>query len=188
MNKASVHTGFLFSGYDSLVKSPAVIEAEKKAYQVSAIYTKPEIVNFILDVAGYSEDARIFEKRLLEPGCGDCGFLTEIITRLVKSYTRYGGRLENAATELAHCIVAVDIDASVISKCHTSVQITLEQLGLAEIDAATLAEQWLMNADFLLYPWNEEFDFVVGNPPYLRIEDVPKAQLTEYRRLFSNLQ
>lgn len=44
-----------------------------------------------------------------------------------------------------------------------------------------------MQCDFLLADWGRKFDFVVGNPPYVRIEDLPKAVLTRYRSMFSTL-
>ena len=53
--------------------------------------------------------------------------------------------------------------------------------GLAERIAATLADRWLAQDDFLLAPLDGEFDFVVGNPPYVRQEMIPPSLLAEYR-------
>src|SRR5690606_36211813 len=49
-------------------------------------------------------------------------------------------------------------------------------------DAATaLTDCWLAQGDFLLAPLEGQFDFVVGNPPYVRQELIPPPLLTEYR-------
>lgn len=34
--------------------------------------------------------------------------------------------------------------------------------------AIQLVDSWLINEDFLLTPIDQSFDFVVGNPPYVR--------------------
>lgn len=53
--------------------------------------------------------------------------------------------------------------------------------GIAPRSAIALADHWLMQGDFLLNPPAGQFDFVVGNPPYVRQELIPDALLTEYR-------
>ena len=40
-----------------------------------AIFTRSEVVDFILDLAGYTEDQPLHEKRLLEPSFGGGDFL-----------------------------------------------------------------------------------------------------------------
>lgn len=54
-------------------------------------------------------------------------------------------------------------------------------------DAQALCDAWLLCDDFLLAPLEPGFDFVVGNPPYVRQERIPAALLREYRRRFSTL-
>ena len=50
---------------------------------VGAVFTKPEIIGLILDLAGYAPTkARLIGFRLLEPSCGDGAFVTEAIRRL----------------------------------------------------------------------------------------------------------
>ena len=54
-------------------------------------------------------------------------------------------------------------------------------------DADTLCKSWLIRDDFLLARIENDFDFVVGNPPYVRQERIPTALLNEYRRRFRTL-
>jgi hypothetical protein len=44
-----------------------------------------------------------------------------------------------------------------------------------------LAQLWIVEADFLLEPWQGQWDICVGNPPYVRIESLPKLVLEQYR-------
>ena len=56
-----------------------------------AIFTRREVVEFILDLAGYTEDQPLYEKRLLEPSLGGGVFLLPVIERLLS------GRRPNSA-------------------------------------------------------------------------------------------
>jgi methylase of polypeptide subunit release factors len=42
--------------------------------------------------------------------------------------------------------------------------------------AKKLAEAWVIQDDFLLSDREVEADFVIGNPPYIRLEDVPEVR------------
>ena len=59
-----------------------------------AIFTRSEVVDFILDLAGYTEDQLLHEKRLLEPSFGGGDFLLPIIQRLLSAWraAREGAR------------------------------------------------------------------------------------------------
>lgn len=46
-----------------------------------AIFTRSEVVDFILDLVGYTEDQPLHKKRLLEPSFGGGDFLLPIVDR-----------------------------------------------------------------------------------------------------------
>ena len=48
-----------------------------------AIFTRAEVVDFILDLVGYTEDQPLYHKRLLEPSCGAGDFLLPVVDRLL---------------------------------------------------------------------------------------------------------
>lgn len=53
--------------------------------------------------------------------------------------------------------------------------------------AASLAAGWVHEGDFLLAHDTATYDAVVGNPPYVRIEQLAPALQQEYRRRFSSI-
>ncbi|MCI5212411.1 MAG: modification methylase PaeR7I, partial [Candidatus Electrothrix sp. ATG2] len=59
--------------------------------------------------------------------------------------------------------------------------------GIAEDDAFELTRTWLLQGDFLLEVPEQKFDFVAGNPPYVRQELIPATLLKEYRNRFSTM-
>jgi hypothetical protein len=152
-----------------------------------AVYTRREVVEAMLDLIGYVPARPLSELTILEPCCGKGDFLLPIIGRLLESYRRYGGRLEEASTALKNSIRATEISAQSHREVSVMVSELLEAHGISASDAAQLTEAWLVHADFLLVPLPRGFDFVVGNPPYLRQERIPDALLIEYRIRFRTL-
>ncbi|WP_245573703.1 Eco57I restriction-modification methylase domain-containing protein [Curvibacter lanceolatus] len=147
-----------------------------------AIFTRKEVVDFMLDLVGYSADQDLTSARLLEPSFGGGEFVVAAVARLVESWKRRG-----CVADLAACIYAVELHQSTFEATRESVRAKLKELGFEAAEAARLTQAWLHFGDFLLAPIPGRFDFVVGNPPYVRQELIPAALLEEYRRRFSTL-
>ena len=145
-----------------------------------AIFTRSEVVDFILDLAGYTEDQPLYEKRLLEPSFGGGDFLLPIIERLLSAW-RAARPNGSALNELANAIRAVELHHDTFRSTQTAVIALLKRQGVAASAATALAGCWLSQGDFLLAPLEGQFDFVVGNPPYVRQELIPAPLLAEYR-------
>ena len=151
-----------------------------------AIFTKIEVVDFILDLVGYTEDQPLYRKRLLEPSFGGGDFLLPAVGRLLTAW-RSAKSPGDALGDLGDAIRAVELHRETFHSTHAAVLAVLMREGLAERTAATLADRWLSQGDFLLAPLDGEFDFVVGNPPYVRQELIPPALLAEYRGRFQTM-
>lgn len=155
---------------------------------VGAVYTKPEIVDLILDLAGYRPDERrLANLRVLEPSCGDGAFLVSIVSRLIESERRHTKRIRWSDARLDAAVCAVDLNLAAVEAARASANTLLVAAGCPIPRAAELSAHWTRHGDFLLTRWDEPFDFVVGNPPYVRLEDLPRNVLVEYRRQFSTL-
>ena len=145
-----------------------------------AIFTRSEVVDFILDLAGYTEDQPLHEKRLLEPSFGGGDFLLPIVDRLLGAW-RAARPNGSALDELADAIRAVELHHDTFRSTQAAVVALLNRQGIAADTATALADCWLSQGDFLLAPLEGQFDFVVGNPPYVRQELIPAPLLAEYR-------
>lgn len=150
---------------------------------VGAVFTKPEIVELILDLAGYVPSGRLATRPLLEPSCGDGAFLKVVVGRLLQAEQGYKG-IQWADTALDDAIRAADISAASVESARVLVVTLLRGAGCPAKRAVQLAKKWIVQTDFLLSEWAIQFEFVVGNPPYVRLEDVPKRVLSRYRELF----
>lgn len=151
-----------------------------------AVFTRCEVVEFILDLVGYTENRPLAEHRLLEPSFGGGDFLLPAIARLLRAWKAANGR-KSALDDLSEAIRAVELHGETFISTHAAVIALLMKEGLSNTAATTLADRWLTHDDFLLTHLRGKFDFVVGNPPYVRQEMIPSALLAEYRGRFQTM-
>lgn len=150
-----------------------------------AIFTKAEVVHFILDLSGYTVDRPLLQMRLLEPSFGEGDFLISALDRLLFVWIA-AGRPAPLDT-LRRCILAVELHGHTFQKTRTRIISHLIASGISSSDAHALAREWLLFGDFLLIPIEDDFDVVVGNPPYVRQELIADALMREYRARFKTI-
>lgn len=150
-----------------------------------AIFTRREVVDFILDLAGYTPDRSLACMRLLEPSLGHGDFLLPAIDRLLSSWRSSAGKQDIACLKPA--IRGVELDEETFLEVHRKVYDHLVAHSLSEPDASMLADAWLVRGNFLLADLGCRFHFVIGNPPYVRQELIPDALMVEYRARFSTI-
>jgi len=157
-----------FSVFRKIVDSPRVAVHGQ-------VLTKSHIVDLMLDLAGYSGQRSI---RLLDPGCGVGAFTVAAAVRLVRS-----DGIPKAFDDVAGCIQGIEKDKATASICRERLADTLKIEGVASKLATRLANHWVTTGDFLEHEFGK-FDLVIGNPPYVRQEAIPKAKLKHYRAKF----
>jgi len=150
-----------------------------------AVFTKAGIVDAILDLCGYTPGAELAGKRLLEPSFGDGEFLLAAISRLVESFKRSGAPKADAAHLLGNAIRGVEIHRETFRATSRKAVATLVDRGFDSGVAEDLVGQWLVCDDFLLAEIEGNFDFVIGNPPYVRQERIPSSLVMEYKRRYA---
>lgn len=147
--------------------------------EYGAVFTRRWVVELILDLVGYTADRDLSKLRAIEPACGDGAFLGPIVDRLIESQRRHGGDLGDAARAIRAC----DLQPTHVATSRALVIDRLKAAGLAAADAQMLTGAWVTHDDFLLSPHEHgAADFVLGNPPYIRLEAVPQALSDAYRR------
>jgi hypothetical protein len=153
-----------------------------------AVFTRREVVDFILDLAGYTADKSLHLARLLEPSMGQGDFLTPIIERLLAAYSLVPAKTRRGVVEdLGDCITAVELHQVSFDQSFELVAKSLRSHGISARDTKALCKRWLHQGDFLLLPLQQTFTHAIGNPPYVRQELIPDVLLAEYRRRFSTV-
>lgn len=153
--------------------------------EAGVVYTRPWMVELMLDMAGYLPEKRLADMVALEPSAGDGAFLEVMVRRLVASCRLHGLPLEQSTSALQ----AFEIDPLAAEKAVKVVQDTLLSLEVSPHVSAALARSWIQVDDFLeaslCFPIA---DFVIGNPPYIRLEEIPEQKAEMYRNAFSTMR
>ena len=132
-------------------------------------YTPEWIVNLILDHIGYINDLE--QKTIIDPACGSGNFLTIILDRLLNYLENKNFSYEDKKNIIIKNIYGIDIDENGLEKCKTNLDNILLKHGIKD------------NLNFNLYNRNSlditlnkdlfgKFDYVIGNPPYIRIQNL----------------
>jgi hypothetical protein len=76
----------------------------------------------------------------------------------------------------------------VVKRAQQSIIDTLQNSDIALTDAMNLANSWVKQSDYLLDASKHRLaDFVVGNPPYIRLEDISPDRATAYRSYYKSM-
>ena len=135
------------------------------------VFTSPTIVRYMLDLVNYVASRDLRNVRIIEPSCGDGAFVSEIARRLIQSAQTYHF---NAADAFKNNVRAYDIDANKIVQCRNSIK----AIGIDDVEHSIMASDFLQTAI-------EPVDIVVGNPPYIRYENIPPEMLAYCKANFS---
>lgn len=164
----------------ALTRPVDVLPAAKA--NLGAVFTKRWVVELILDLAGYTPDRDLTAHTAVEPSVGQGAFLVPMVQRLLHSAHRHG-------TDIATALQAIrgfDVDPAAVAASRAAVTTTLTDGGVAPSDAGRLALAWVRHADFLLAALDlPDADWVLGNPPYVRVEDVDRALMARYRSIWT---
>lgn len=138
-----------------------VCDVRKKSGRV---YTPRFVVEKILDLTDY-RGARVARKHVVDPSCGDGAFLTVVVER----YCRENATLDAAAlkAELETFVHGIEIDPTEREKC-------VQNLNAVALTFGVQGVNWdVVCADALTVDrFDGRTDFVVGNPPYVRVHNL----------------
>lgn len=163
----------------------AKMPAPANGGHAGVVYTKPWVVDLILDLAGYTSDKKLFELVGVEPSAGDGAFLIGMVRRLEQSCRRHGVTLDTASDALR----AYEIDGKAVEKAVESIATELLRLGHSQSLSQRLASRWIHHEDFLdaslQFP---SADVIAGNPPYIRLEEIPDNKVAMYRNTYRTMR
>jgi len=167
------------------------IEATQKTFSEgneetrAAIFTRQTVVDFILDLIGYTDSEKLYKCSLLEPSFGHGQFFLEALQRLITSCQNDGIAISEQTVGKA--LRGVELHPESYELVLNSVFKILVENDVEHATAQSLARLWLHQGDFLLSKPAIKFSHIVGNPPYLRHDSVPVLLMEKYRSLFSTI-
>lgn len=144
------------------------------------VFTRRWVVDLILDLVGYTAEEDLGRSVLVEPSCGTGAFLVPVVERLIASSVAHDRDLR----DLGPAVRAFDLLDANAERARKAVAELLTSHGLSDEEAETLTGEWITTGDFLLHPHEPaNADYVVGNPPYIRLENISRRTMDAYRRI-----
>ena len=178
--------------------------AERK--RMGEYYTPEEVVDYILQRTGIARDPDIMRKRILDPACGSFTFGVRAVGVLLEAGEHLTAR--NKIGLVQRCLIGRDINPFAVFLSHLSLLFTMLDTyrqakkerpdyvisgfdvanvnslavatGQAELAVADEARSGTME--------KEGFDYVVGNPPFVRNERLPEEDREALKEVFAGLR
>lgn len=134
--------------------------------QMGQVFTPEHIVSDILKISGYTPN-NILKKHVIDNSCGDGAFLIRFVQLYLKNYKKEHQNLTGVEKELEKYIHGIEIDKDIYELCLSNLEKIRTKYKLAPI-------KWdIINGDALqIEKYNNKMDFVIGNPPYVRIHNL----------------
>ncbi len=152
---------------------------QKKTHGI--VYTPQWIVDLILDNLEYKDN--IYDKKIIDPSCGEGSFLLIVLKRFLMDCIKNNLSSNEIGKLLHNNIFGFDIDKNAILRCKTHLNDTALKYGINEVE-------WnIQPVDSLdknkVKQYFNTFDYVVGNPPYIRIQHLGKERRVRIQKDWS---
>ncbi|MGL5257630.1 MAG: Eco57I restriction-modification methylase domain-containing protein, partial [Proteocatella sp.] len=128
------------------------------------VFTPFEYVEKLLDYVGYKNE--LYNKKVAENSCGDGNVLVEIVKRYIMDCNKTGLTTQEIKLGLERDIYAAEIDQTHIDNCVGKLVAIASEYSITDV-------KWnIFNGDFLKLNLSDEFDYVIGNPPYITYKEI----------------
>jgi adenine-specific DNA-methyltransferase len=130
------------------------------------VFTPNFIVENMLNFCGYNT-TEMLQKHIIDNSCGDGAFLCQIVKVYCDFYLKKKNDIEELKNELQTYIHGIELDKIAFENCIFNLN---ELVKKYEIEGV----KWdIKYADALIVTdYNNKMDFVVGNPPYVRVHNL----------------
>ena len=146
----------------------SLLKEYSKEKLTGQIFTPSYIIEKILNDVGYTSHENIIGKKILDPACGDGRFLLKIAERIIQhsSIDDLKENLEN--------LYGWDIDEKSVQQSIRNLNTLLTNYNTKvnwNIKVLNALHKGIMQPDLFSTPEHiQKFDYIVGNPPYIRIQ------------------
>lgn len=149
----------------------------KEIEERGAVFTKQEVVQFMLDQVGYVGEKNLSKLKVLEPAAGHGAFAVEIIKRLYESSLNFDFDFKEAL----HNIHLFEIEEDSLNIIKNNINNINDNISISRLVK-------LHCTDFLLAQLPLKFDLIIGNPPYIRWDSIPSNKRKLYASLYTTFR
>lgn len=140
--------------------------AKDKQKNIGQVFTPEYIVTAMLDYCEYSGE-KILKMHIIDNSCGDGAFLRVIVRRYCKAAVSAGVTSHALKKGLETFIHGVDTDEEAYNKCLENLTNIVAEYGIKNVKWDIYNQSSLSMQQF-----RGKMDYVVGNPPYVRVHNL----------------
>lgn len=132
------------------------------------VFTPENYVMELLDIVGYKHN--LYGKKILENSCGDGNILVAVVQRYIDDCVINGLSKTKIKNGLAKDIYGIEIDGKQHKKCIDNLNKVLKRNNINQVD-------WkIFKKNYLRWDENIQFQYIVGNPPYITYRELKKKE------------
>ncbi len=146
------------------------------------VFTDNRIVDYLLNEINYKAHLDLRSVQILEPSSGTGAFATEITQRLFESSLLYGFSFVEA---FEANVRFVELNEDNYAKLVAQLEEMIFSFG---IDYNIQHSKTIVKGDFLTLDFDNNFDCIVGNPPYIRHELIPTKLKELYKSRYETFK
>ena len=140
-------------------------------------FTPLNIVENMLDMAKYNVD--LMGKKILENSFGSGHILKNIVRRYIQDSLNKGISPEQISAGIENDIYGVELDETLYKDCIVELDKMIKEYGLPTV-------KWsLYNEDALEWDNPVDFQFIIGNPPYIAYRSIDKDNRKKLKEKYS---
>ena len=143
------------------------------------VYTPENIVNLLLKEVDYN-GKKILKKHVMENSCGDGAFLIKIVEKYCEEFLLTNSDIDKLVLELEKYIHGLEIDKIEVEKTKKNLDNIISKFTPKKV-------KWDINQgnSLLIKKYDNKMDYVIGNPPYIRIHDLNEDNIAIKKLNFS---
>ena len=134
------------------------------------VFTPEHVVDTMFEGLEYKGN-KIRKKHIIDNSCGNGAILKKVVRTYINVCIMDGLSKEETIKELETYIHGIEIDGNLVKETVKSLDKIAEEYSLTDIN-------WdIMCADAMFVrEYDNKMDYVIGNPPYCNIHDIPKEK------------
>ncbi|MBQ0115480.1 MAG: N-6 DNA methylase [Bacteroidales bacterium] len=140
--------------------------AKQKSKTHGQIFTPDYIVQSKLQYCNYDGD-NVLRKHIIDNSCGDGAFLCAVVRKYITVALYNNLSTDAIKIELETYIHGIDIDTPAYEACIDNLSAIATEYGISDVNWDVYNRSSLSFKKF-----NGKMDYVVGNPPYVRVHNL----------------
>ena len=134
------------------------------------VFTPEHVVGTMFEELEYKGN-KIRKKHIIDNSCGNGAILKKVVRTYINVCIMCGLPKEETIKELETYIHGIEIDAKLVRETINNLNKITEEYSLGSVDWDIICD----DAMFVSY-FDNKMDYVIGNPPYCNIHDIPKVK------------